>query len=296
MKKGPVIFLPFPASLEADLRHYGSFELDPDILLPVELEVNETSLDPAKLSWEMIIAGMLRIILDSPAEISDEWISYYRSFVISVRPDIFQEFSRAAEVKAAKGDLKEAQEIRAILSKLFPDSSGDALNEESFKQAYELINGGEDEKGLVKVKEFIEKWPRVWNGWFLLGWALRKLSRYADALEAFKKANELKVQELKAHELKAHELNINKPDGGARTFGSADIQNEMAICLMELGDLKAARRELELALREEPESIKIISNLGVLAQKAGNRAEAEAFFRIVLDMDPEDPLARHFLF
>jgi Tfp pilus assembly protein PilF len=64
---------------------------------------------------------------------------------------------------------------------------------------------------------------------------------------------------------------------------------------MELGELKAARKELEKALREEPESIKIISNLGMLAHKAGNRAEAEAFFRIVLDMDPNDPVAKHFL-
>jgi Flp pilus assembly protein TadD len=29
--------------------------------------------------------------------------------------------------------------------------------------------------------------------------------------------------------------------------------------------------------------------------KAGNKKEAEAFFRTVLELDPEDPLARHYL-
>ena len=128
---------------------------------------------------------------------------------------------------------------------------------------------GNDEEGLNKIREFIERHPKVWNGWFLLGWTLRKLGRFSDGLEALKKASEL---------------------GGC----DCDIRNEMAICLMELGELKEARRELEHALREEPENIKIISNLGVLAMKAGNNGEAAAFFRTVLELDPEDPLAKHY--
>jgi len=75
----------------------------------------------------------------------------------------------------------------------------------------------------------------------------------------------------------------------------SDIRNEMAICFMETGDLKAARKELEAALRDDFENTKIISNLGVLAQKSGNDKEAAAFFRTVLELDPADPLVRHFL-
>jgi cytochrome c-type biogenesis protein CcmH/NrfG len=123
---------------------------------------------------------------------------------------------------------------------------------------------------LKKIRALIEKYPKVWNGWFLLGWTLRKLKRYGDALESLKKAEEL---------------------GGT----NSDVKNETAICLMELGDLKAARKELEQALYEEPENIKIISNLGVLALKAGKREEADAFFRTVLELEPEDALARRYL-
>jgi Flp pilus assembly protein TadD len=64
---------------------------------------------------------------------------------------------------------------------------------------------------------------------------------------------------------------------------------------MESGDLDGARRELETALQKEPENIKIISNLGILALKSGNTDEATAFFRTVLELDPDDPIANNFI-
>jgi Flp pilus assembly protein TadD len=76
---------------------------------------------------------------------------------------------------------------------------------------------------------------------------------------------------------------------------NSDTRNELAICLMETGDLKGARKELEIALREEPENVKIISNLGVLAMRSGDDDEAAAFFRTVLELEPEDPLAAAYL-
>jgi len=143
------------------------------------------------------------------------------------------------------------------------------LDDSGFREAYDLINRGEDEKALSKIREYIERHPKVWNGWFLLGWALRKQGRFKDGLESFKKALEL---------------------GGE----GSDVKNEMAICLMELGDFKAAKKELERALRETSNDIKIISNLGVLAMKTGDRDKAASYFRTVLELDGDDPLARHF--
>ena len=379
MQKNTIIFLDVPKSLKDEI----SFEVNPSIPLPVELEGGEISLDPEMLSWEMIISGMLRIIsaysrndhsiISKPkiADIPSEWIDYYRGFVLTVKPEIFHEFSAAAIVKAKNGEYDMALEISAILEGLFPGSPGVLLNKALFledkaaaleknghgaekenaealeayetalaikpvlpdtlfnagffymrrrdfisarecfsayisaaedseippenpaektlqakkilqdiksqglddpiiKEAYDCIYLGNDNEGLLKIREFLEKHPKVWNGWFYLGWALRKLGRYNDGLEALKKAVEL---------------------GG----NSSDIQNEMAICLMELGDLKGAKKELEQALRRDGENTKIISNLGVLAMKAGNMEEAEAFFRAVHELDSNDPLAKHIL-
>jgi tetratricopeptide (TPR) repeat protein len=143
------------------------------------------------------------------------------------------------------------------------------LDDELFREAYDYIRLGEERKGLEKIRTFLEQHPRVWNGWFILGWGLRRLSRWDDAAAAFTEAIEL---------------------GG----DNSDTRNELAICLMEQGKFKDARKQLEAALREEPENVKIISNLGVLALRDGDDSEAAAFFRTVLELEPEDPVARNY--
>jgi Flp pilus assembly protein TadD len=144
------------------------------------------------------------------------------------------------------------------------------LEDEDFREAWEHIRRGREREGMDRVRLFLERRPGVWNGWFLLGWALRRLERWADARSSLEKAVEL---------------------GG----DNCDTRNELAICLMELGDYSGARRQLENALRRDVENIKIISNLGVLALKMGNKHEAAGFFRTVLELEPEDPLARRYL-
>jgi tetratricopeptide (TPR) repeat protein len=359
-----IVFLSVPESLRGRLTaEQEGFAIDPSIPIPVELLPGETSLDFDKLSWEMIVAGMLRVIAAGEAESGD--IDYYRRFVISVKPDIMAEFTETAILHAKNGNFVSAREILAILLSLFPDApepllnmalvledqaaameragredeaeaeneraheiyrkitgldppfpnglfnagffylkrrnfdkakicfsaylpvadnqgkrekaqaiireiAGRSLDDEIFREAYDFIRMGEEQKGLDRIRDFLERHPTVWNGWFILGWALRRLGRWEDGAAAFRKAAEL---------------------GG----GNSDTRNELAICLMELGDYAAARKELELALREEPENIKIISNLGVLALKRGNSDEAMGFFRTVLEIEPDDPVAKSYL-
>jgi tetratricopeptide (TPR) repeat protein len=352
---------------------HGGFTIDPAIPIPVELLPGETALDFDKLSWEMIVAGMLRVIASpeyvsanyTDGEISGDDIDYYRRFVLSVKPNIRAEFTEAAILHARNGNFESAREILTVLLGLFPGEpelllnlalvredraavlersgrDGEAetesekaheiyrdilslsppfpnglfnagffylkrrnfdkarkcfsaylpladnsekrekaraivreitsrgLDDEILREAYDFIRLGEEQKGLDKIRDFLERHPGVWNGWFILGWALRRLSRWEDGAAAFRKAVEL---------------------GG----DNSDTRNELAICLMELEDYAAARKELELALREESENIKIISNLGVLALKRGDTDEAMGFFRTVLEIEPDDPIAKSYL-
>jgi cytochrome c-type biogenesis protein CcmH/NrfG len=376
----PVIFLEVPPSLGEEMRELslhgeargegdgGGFTVDPAILLPVELDSlrEEGAADLAEnLSWERILAGMLKVIAlygagDFPYPVvQPEWIDYYRRFVLTVRPGILEEFTEAAIFKARNGDFDAALEILEGLRGLYPGSPLVLLNQalimenraaamertnregsewnaralalyealleqrpvfpnalfnaafffmknhdfrrakecfsaflplgedpektrraeklleeierrglgdDRLHEAYEAILRGDEAEGLLRAKEFLEQNPGVWNGWFILGWALRKLRRWEDGAAAFNKALEL---------------------GGE----NPDTLNELAICLMELGDLAGGRKALEQALERDSENIKIISNLGVLAMKGGDDDEAAAFFRIVLDLDPEDPVA-----
>jgi Flp pilus assembly protein TadD len=178
-----------------------------------------------------------------------------------------RDYARARDCLSLYVITGEEPDKKKQARKIIRDIDGSFLANSGFREAYDCVNRDENEEGLSKIRPFIEKYPKAWNGWFVLGWALRKIGRYSDGREALKKAAEL---------------------GGT----SSDVHNEAAICLMELGDLKAARKELEEALRKEPENTKIISNLGVLAQKSGKKDEAAAFFRTVLELDPDDPLAR----
>jgi tetratricopeptide (TPR) repeat protein len=340
------------------------FSIDPSIPIPVELPPGESTLDLENLSWEMILAGMIRVVASSasrPAELDDEDVDYYRRFVLAVKPGILGEFTEAAILKARNGDYNLALEIIAALEGLFPlapevllnraliledraealeqagrEQEAEAqntqaretyrellsqdppfpnaffnagffymkrrnfdkarecfsayillsddsekkdraaafvreiercgLDDEILREAYDFIRGGDAERGLLKAKDFLQRHNDVWNGWFILGWALRKLGRWEDGEAVFRKTIEL---------------------GG----DNSDTRNELAICLIEQKDYAAARKELEAALREEPENVKIISNLGILAAKKGDHDEAAAFFRTVLELEPEDPIA-----
>jgi tetratricopeptide (TPR) repeat protein len=159
-------------------------------------------------------------------------------------------------------DPERVDRARKIVQKLQTQGGLDTL----FKEAFDFIRMGREEEGIAKTRTFLEAYPKVWNGWFLLGWGNRRLGRWAEGREAFEKAIEL----------------------GAK---DADTYNELAICLMELGDFKACRQYLEKALRLEPDNIKIVSNLGTLALRQGKKDEAEGFFRTALELDPKDPVA-----
>jgi Flp pilus assembly protein TadD len=149
-----------------------------------------------------------------------------------------------------------------------------ALDDDAFREAYTFIRKGQEREGLDRIRNFLERYPEVWNGWFTLGWALRRLGRWEDGAAAFRRALEL---------------------GGNTDDAATDIRNELAICLMELDDQPGARRELEAALRHDPDNVKVISNLGVLALKTGDDDEAAGFFRTVLELAPDDPVAGEYL-
>ena len=102
----------------------------------------------------------------------------------------------------------------------------------------------------------------------MLGWGLRRLERFDDAQQAFLEA-----------------LNC---EGGDK---NSDVFNELALCLMEKKDFAQAKKCLENALALESDSTKIMSNLGFLALKQGNKEEAQKYFTSVLEYDPDDKIA-----
>jgi tetratricopeptide (TPR) repeat protein len=179
-------------------------------------------------------------------------------------------FERAASlletyVKVGDDEDKVAR-AKEVLEKLGQQGYLDNL----FKEAFDFIRLGEEAKGLEKAEEFIAEHPNVWNGWFLVGWAHRRLGRWEEGREAFEKALALGAE-------------------------GVDSLNELSICLLELGRVSEARRALERALKLEPENVKVIVNLGAIAVRQDQPREAAGFFRVALEIDPSDPAAKSWL-
>ena len=340
----------------------GDFELNHEILLPVEPPENKKDWDASELSWEMIISAMLKILAYQP---DHEDSDYYRSFVFAVKPAIISDLTNSAVIKAQDKEFDLAEEIFLALrgldnnnqilklnlalfyeqrwehakgvenlelvkkylisaeagfkeilssenppelvwyymghflykqgnfklseqnfstySKLGKDSDKVEeaerlvkeihrmnLNDDLFQEAYELIHNGNEKDGLIKIKKFLESNKGVWNAWFLLGWAERRLGHFQEAKNAFTTS-----------------LETGKPN--------SDIYNELAICEMELLNLTESKMYLDKALVLDPENMKIVSNMGILSMKMGNSDQAELFFSTALEIEPEDPVATEFL-
>ncbi|MBU8913263.1 MAG: tetratricopeptide repeat protein [Spirochaetales bacterium] len=354
-----IIYIAVSEELE---RTIGDFQVDPEIMLPVEVTGGTDTWDIQDLSWEQIIAAMLKILAYEPGHDDAE---YYREFVLTVRPQIIDELTQTAVLKARNTDYDIAKEIFLALIGLQPgdqrplinlallyeeranaaEQSGDEeasrsdaerayhvyreimeaddilpeahlnaghfflkerdysrarnhlqayltsgddaekkkeaarivheidshnLLDTLFKEAYDFIRMGREEDGIERIRKFLDSYPDVWNGWFLLGWGLRRLRRFDEAGAAFDRALET----------------------GPR---QTDTLNELAICAMELNALGKARSLLVEALSQEPENTKIISNLGIVALKSNDSEEAEAYFRAVLEIAPDDQVAQTYL-
>ena len=354
-----IVFISIPESLD---RTIGDLKIDPSILMPVELPHGEESWEITDLSWEMIVAGMLKVLAYQPDHADAD---YYRKFIREVKPSIVEELTATAILKARNKDFDLAEEIFKALGNLVPGDVGTFVNlalvyeehseaydqihneklrdeyaerafqaykralriapespdvnynaahfflrqrnyvkavehltlflnkgtdperirraervvkelksqdllDNLFKEAFDFIRMGRERDGIAKIREFLALHPNVWNAWFLLGWGHRRLGEYQEGRKAFERAIEL---------------------GGNQT----DTYNELAICLMEIGELAESRRQLLTALKIEPENVKILSNLGIVSMRQENRDEAIGFFQTVLDLEPEDQIARNYL-
>ena len=185
---------------------------------------------------------------------------------------------------ALKIDDEDEDEIRKV------EKAQEALNylnsqiidDKNFQKAVELVNKDEVEQALKYIHKFMQDNPKKWNGWFLLGWALRKEKRWEDGVVAFRKCIELYK-------------NVSLSSPSSLTNEYSEMCNELSICLIETGNIKEAEKVLKDALSLDCENVKLISNLGVIALKNEDREKAIAYFRTALFLAPNDELSLNML-
>ncbi len=253
------------------------FPLDPSVPLPVE--VNSEDWDLSRLEWPALISGMLEVLKrDRDGENAD----YYRRLIKTVRPDIVQTLITAGELKTDRGDYSFAEDIFLTLCALEPENSLHENNlalfrrrkEETqllgnglYKRAFDLIRENKPEEGLPLIKSFLDSRPDSYNGWFLLGWALRLADDWDEAYEAFRKA-----------------LDLSGPTG--------ELLNELALCESRRGNDEGAASYLRQGLELDGENTTLLSNLALVYLRLNDQIRAEEVLTLLSEIDPEDPLAQ----
>jgi tetratricopeptide (TPR) repeat protein len=135
-------------------RQLGSFQLDPAVPLPIELPSTDRPTTPEDISWQAIIAAMLKILAYRPQASEAD---YYRRFILAVQPGIKEEFTQAGVLKAERGELDLALDIFRSLAGLFP-ACGQTQNNLALvyeqKAAQVEVSGEADEAGSLREQAF----------------------------------------------------------------------------------------------------------------------------------------------
>ena len=206
-RPGTLAFIRIPESMAVRI---GSFTVDPAIPVPVEL--GPSGADLSGLSWEMIVAGMLRLLAAEP---DAAHAVYYRDFVLAAKPGIFEELSETGILKARNGDYPVAEEIFKALSGLSPEAPEPMLNlavlyEDS---ADALERAGKDElseavrdKAFAVYKRLLAMEPPFPDAFFNAGFFFlkaRSFDRAGELFETFAGLSDDQAKVAKAREIVA---------------------------------------------------------------------------------------------
>lgn len=191
--------------------------------------------------------------------------------------------SELASFEAYMGNLEDAKEYldrymlvasegekKQEMKKIQKQINFQLENDNEIKEAYDFIMLGLPEKALVVIDKFIASNPKVWNGYFLRGWALRTAKKYNEAKEAFLEC------------IKLGESN-------------SEIYNELSICELEDGNRELAKTYLESAADLDGENLNILSNLSILHLMDGEFDEAREYLEKARYLSGNDQIVKELI-
>lgn len=135
-------------------------------------------------------------------------------------------------------------------------------------EASRLRREGRVEEAIAAYQRLLQVKPDLPDSWYNLGWLQRHAREFEDALQSYERALELNVSQ-------PEEIHLNR----AVIFADHLLRPE------------EARRELDEALRKNPNYIPALLNLGNLSEDLGRRDDARETYERVLALDPDNVLA-----
>lgn len=161
-------------------------------------------------------------------------------------------------------------EKKQKLRKMYQDVKLQLDSDLEIRQAYDFMMLDEEDKALSVIEKFISKNPKLWHGWFIKGWALRKLQNYEDAEKAL---------------LRCLELGEMNPD----------IYNELSICALENGNRDLSKSYLNIAVEMDPENLTLLSNLAFLHLQDEEFDEAKEWLEKARLLAPSDSQLKYMM-
>ena len=156
-------------------------------------------------------------------------------------------------------------EKREIIESKVKELQQQADDELTIQEAFDEMQLGNEQQALNLITEFCTRNGKNWSGWFIKGWALRRLERYEEAQECF---------------LKCLTLGERNPD----------IYNELSICALELKERELAKDYLEIALELEEDNLTLLSNLALLLLQDEQYNKVSELLIKAKKIDANDPM------
>lgn len=255
---------------------------DYDFAEELFLAVNHLSPEPSTFINLAVIYGERAAALEKEGR-QDE-ADYYQEKLVGILKEGLKQFPDDPDLLAEigtfnlyQGNMEIARDYLERYLELAPDGArkkqianmmGDIKEKlddnRIIMQAYDEIQLGNDDKALELLDGFIKSNPKVWNAWFLKGWAHRRKEEYQQGQDAFMRCLEL------------GETN-------------SDIYNELAICTLEVGDRELAKNYLDIALDLDRENVKILTNLAFLHLRDEEYDQARELLERARACDEHDP-------
>jgi len=164
-------------------------------------------------------------------------------------------------LEVADKDDKRKEHVNHLLSDIHTKISSNT----KLMQSYDEIQLCHEDKAIALINDYLKEDPKLWNAYFLKGWALRRMTKYKEAQENFYKCLELGEK-------------------------SGEIYNELAICTLECGERELAKTYLNTAIDLDRDNVKLLSNLAYLCLKDGEYDEARKLLENARAVDQKDPV------
>jgi tetratricopeptide (TPR) repeat protein len=195
----------------------------------------------------------------------------------------------AGRAARAAGDLDRALQYFREAAQCAPERADAA-----FMICITLLEHGDPEANDA-LHDLLRRYPNDAEGWHEIGMTLHRANKFEAALVAFTRAAEV-VQNPRYEMARATSLRaLGRLDEAVDVLrkgrdllpGNTDIALQLALCLHKLGELAAARAELERILASNAGNANLWFAYGLICQDSRDTTAAITAYRRALQVSPE---------